>query len=247
MAGIVIAGGVMSMKQLVWLVLLVSATVRAESDCAHTSRERYVSGWEEVDAEQRLHRRITPDAAVNCSYFPDQSQKLNVLARYEQGVLNGAEYKVYYTDGSAVIQGEPGKPLANADHMDNWKLVCRQSRQSGPYQCTLSKGDLLLRKMADGTLTLNIGEHQRANSQLLLRVDTQWAVTAPAETGFSAEQTTQLVEQMLAGKHADTRYQSALRQGPSDKTISLFGFNQALEILDDVLDQLNAAPADQRQ
>jgi hypothetical protein len=234
------------MKRLVWAALLVSANVSAGADCAHTSRERYVSGWEEVDAEQLLHRRITPDAAVNCSYFPDQSQKLNVLAKYEQGVLNGAEYKVYYADGSAVIQGERDQPLSDADYLDNWKLLCGNGQQSGTYQCTLSKGDMSLRKMADGTLTLNIGEHHRATSQLLLRVDTHWALTAPAESGFSAEQTRQLVEQMPAGTHVDTRYQDASRQGPSDKTMSLFGFKQALEILGEVLDQLNTAPTDQK-
>ena len=57
-------------------------------------------------------------------------------------------------------------------------------------------------------------------------------------------QTSKLLEQMRAGKQADTRYQHASRQGPSDETISLFGFNAALEILKAVLYQLNTPPAD---
>ncbi len=232
------------MKRLVWSALLVSVTVSADPDCTRISREQYVSGWEDVDAEQLLHRRITPEGVINCAYFPDQSEKLNVLARYEQGVLNDAEYKVYYTDGSAVIQGERDKPLADADYTDNWQLKCMQSVQDSPYFCTLTKRDVLLRKDVDGTSTLNIGEHHQPNSQLLLRVDTQWAVTAPAETGFSADQTSKLLEQMRAGKQADTRYQHASRQGPSDETMSLFGFNPALEILNAVLYQLNTPLAD---
>ena len=232
------------MKRMVWAALFISATVGADSDCAHTSRERYVDGWEVVDAEQLLRQRISPEGAINCTYFPDQEQKQNVLARYEQGMLNGAEYKVYYADGNAVIQGERDKPLSTADYPDNWKLVCASGPQGTPYHCTVSKGDMVLRKDADGRLGLNIGENHRAGSQLLLRVDSNWAVTASAETGFSTDQTRQLVEQMLAGKQADTRYQEASRQGPSDKTISLFGFKQALEILGEVLDQLNTPPAD---
>jgi hypothetical protein len=232
------------MKQLVWTALLVSASVNANPDCARSSREHYVSGWEEADADQLLHHRIAPGGVINCTYFPDQDQKLNVLARYERGVLNGAEYKVYYADGSAVVQGERDKPLSSADYLDNWRLVCKNTPQSGHYQCTMSKGDMFLRKDADGALTLNIGENHRTGSQLLLRVDTHWAVTASAETGFSADQTRQLVEQMSTGKQMDTRYQDASRQGPSDKTTSLFGFNQALEILGEILGQLNTPPTD---
>jgi hypothetical protein len=234
------------MRRLVWAALLFSVTASADTDCARSSREQYVGGWEDVDAIQLLHRRITPEGVINCTYFPDQTEQLNVLARYEQGVLNGAEYKVYYADGSAVIQGERDTPLANADYTDNWRLVCKPAGQGSPYSCTISRGDVLLRKDADGALTLNIGEHQRADSQLLLRVDTQWAVTAFAATGFSVAQTSQLLEQMRAGKQAATRYQHASRQGPSDMTISLFGFNQALEIMNAVLEQLNAPPADQK-
>jgi hypothetical protein len=231
------------MKLLVSAALLVSATVSADPDCASRSREQFVAGWEEADAQQRLHHRITPGGIVNCTYFPDQEQHLNVLARHEQGVLNGAEYKVYYTDGSAVIQGEAGTPLSSADYTDNWRLACKNAGAGNPYHCTLRKGDLLLRQDADDRLSLNVGEQHQRGSQLLLRVDTNWAVTAPADAGFSTEQTDKLLAQLRTGKQVDTRYQHAARQGASDQTISLFGFGPALQILGTVLDQLNAPPA----
>lgn len=234
------------MKQLVWAALLVSAGASADTDCTHTSRESYVSGWEEVDAQQLLHRPVMPQGTVNCTYFPDQDQKLNVLARFEQGVLNGAEYKVYYADGSATIQGERDQPLGSTDDPDNWRLLCKSAGHDRLYHCTLNKGNLLLRKGADGAMTLTVGEQHRPDSEVLLRVDRNWAVTAPADSGFSVEQTGTLIEQMRTGQQADTRNQHLSRQGPSDKTLSLFGFNAALEILNNVFNQLNTPPPEQK-
>lgn len=230
-------------KQLLWGALLASATASAGPECVHISRELYVDGWEVAHSKEVIYRRITPQAVVNCRYLPDQGQKLNVLARYEQGVLNGAEYKLHYTDGSAVIQGERDKSLQNAGYTETWRLVCKTAQPGNSRSCTLNKGDIHVRKDSDGTLTLDIGENRRAKSQVLLRVDTNWAVTTEAENGFSPDQTNVLVEQMKHGRQADTSYQDASRHRATDKTTTLFGFSQALDILDNVLGQLNTPPA----
>jgi len=230
-------------KQLLWGALFASTTASAGPECVHISRELYVGGWEEAHSTEVIYRRITPQAVINCRFLPDQGQNLNVLARYEQGVLNGAEYKLHYTDGSAVIQGERDKSLQNADYTEAWRLVCKTAQPGNSHSCTLNKGDIYVRKDPDGTLTLDIGENRRAKSQVLLRVDTNWAVTTEAENGFSPDQTNMLVKQMKQGRHADTRYQDASRHRATDKTTTLFGFSQALDILDNVLRQLNTPPA----
>lgn len=227
------------MQRLIWAALLIGSAVRAAPDCTHTSREQYVSGWEEVAAAERLQQRITAAGIVNCVYFPDQGQHLNVLARFEQGVLQGAGYKVYYSDGSGVVQGARDQPLAGAGYADTWRLSC--DRTGPPFQCSLARGALVLQQAADGTRTLRIGSDPRAGTQLLLRVDTQWAVTAPAETGFTTEQTRTLLNQLRAGKSAAVGYHEASVRGVSNRTIPLFGFAQGLEILDTVLIQLNSA------
>jgi invasion protein IalB len=163
-----------------------------------------------------------------------------VLARFERGVLQGVGYKVYYSDGSGVIQGVPDQSLAGAGYADTWRLSC--DRSGPPFQCSLARGELALHQTADGTRTLRIGGKPRADTQLLLRVDTQWAVTAPAATGFTAAQTRTLVDQLRAGKSAAIGYHDASVRGVSSRTIPLFGFAQGLEILDNVLVQLNSAP-----
>jgi hypothetical protein len=74
-------------------------------------------------------------------------------------------------------------------------------------------------------------------------VDGNWAVTAPASAGFSTDQVSQLLGQMRSGKKADTSYHSADLQGLSWKTMTLYGFPEALEIMDNVLAQLKTPPA----
>lgn len=232
------------MKPLIWASLLASSVAGAAPECLHTSREHYVSGWEEAASIERIYRPISAQGAIDCAFFPDPENRLNVLVRYEHGSVNGIGYRVHYADGSALIQGNGGIPFANADYADNWKLACRPSAHGQAYHCTLGKGDLRVEKDAQGTPRLAIGEHHRKGSGLLLRVDTNWAVTAPVATGFSAGQTTQLLNQMRAGKKADTGYHDASLQGRTEKPLSLFGFAQALDIMDEVLEQLNNPPAD---
>jgi len=232
------------MKQLVWVALLASASAGAAPECTHVSREHFVNGWEEAPSVELIHQRITPEGVVSCTYFPDPEHSLNVLARYEQGTMNGAAYKISYADGSAVIQGRSDIPPLLTDYTDNWRLVCKQAGAAPLYRCTLSRGDLRVEKDTNGQQRLGIGENHRKDSELLLRVDTNWAVTAPAASGFSTDQTLQLLAQMSNGKKADTRYYHAERQGSSDKTMTLFGFNQAVTIMDNVLKQLKTPPAE---
>jgi hypothetical protein len=233
------------MKSLVWTGLLASSVAGAAPECAHTSREHYVKGWEEAPSIERIYQRISPQSTLGCSYYPDPDNRLNVLVRYELGAVDGVGYKLHYADGSAVIQGNRDVPLAQAGYQDEWKLACRKTPATSAYRCTLSRGDLRLEKDGAGRTSLTIGDNHRPGSELLLRVDTNWAVTAPAADGFSDAQTAQLLHQMRAGEKADTRYHDASLQGASQKPLPLYGFAQALDIMDRILDQLNNPPAEQ--
>lgn len=235
------------MKPLIWAGLLLSTAAGAAPECTQTDREHYVSGWHEAPAAELVRSRITPDSVIGCRFFPDPAGKLNVLARYEQGTLNGVGYRVQYSDGSGVIQGNADAPLATAGYQDNWKLTCRPSEGTPLYRCTLRKGDIGLQKDTGGHRTLLVGENHRKGSELLLRVDGQWAVTAPAGSGFTGEQTARLLTDMRKGRKADTRYHNDSVRAPTDRTVSLYGFAQAVDIMDTVLDQLKILPQDPRQ
>ncbi len=228
------------MKLLLCTALLASSGANAANECTQTDREHYNSGWKEARSVERIQQAIEPGGHVGCKFLPDPENRLNVLARFEQGTLDGVAYQVQYADGSAVIQGNRDEQPWNPDARSNWRLRCPQAG-TGRYHCTLSKGDLRVQKGSDGAVKLAIGENHRADSQLLLRVDDHLAISAPAATGFSADQIRQLLAYMRVGKKADTQYHPVGLQGAIEKPMSLYGFSQAEAIMDKVLTQLGSS------
>jgi len=230
------------MKAWIWAGLLVSSAAGAAPECTQTSREHYVGGWEEAPAVEVIYRRITPGGVIDCRFLPDPTNRLNILARYERGTVDGVRYKVHYSDGSAVIQGHADLPLATGNQQDNWNLTCRQSEAEAAHHCTLRKGDISLHKDSENHLTLSIGDNPRTGSEMLLRVDTNWAVTAPADSGFTDQQTARLLSELRNGRKADTRYHNDSVRAPTDRSMTLYGFTQAVEIMDRVLEQRQTPP-----
>lgn len=231
------------MKAWIWAGLLVSSAAGAAPECTQTSREHHVDGWEDVSSVEHIHRRITPGGVIDCRYLPDQSSRLNILARFERGTLDGVGYQVQYGDGSGSIQGHADQPVATADPQDNWKLNCHAAGTASA--CTLHKGDLSVHKDSGNRVTLAIGSNPRKGSEWLLRVDTNWAVTAQADSGFSVEQSERLLSELRNGHKADTRYHGDSVQAPISRTMTLYGFKQAMEVMDRVLEQLrNPSEAD---
>jgi hypothetical protein len=229
------------MKAWIWAGLLVSSAAGAAPECTQTSREHYVEGWEDVSSVENIHQRITPGGVIDCRYLPDRSGQLNILARYELGTLDGAGYKVQYSDGSGLIQGLSDQPVATANPQDNWKLNCHTAGTASG--CTLHKGDIRVHRDSANRVTLTIGVNPRKGSEWLLRVDTNWAVTAPADSGFSAEQTERLLSELRDGRKADTRYHDDSVRAPISRSMTLYGFSQALAVMDRVLEQLRNPPA----
>ena len=212
--------------------MLFSSWAGAEESCAYISRSQYVDGWLDVGSREGLSGRITPGGEVNCSFFPDQDEKLNVLVRQERGDYQGIGYHIFYTDGSGVIQGEEGKPLDVADHKDNWKLRCRKNPADKLSRCVLEKGDLLIHRYQDGSFMVDVGNNKKPGSELLVRVDDNAAITAEAQVGFTQAQTRLILEQMQTGKTLSTRYDDASNAWQTEKTISLFAYPQAAAIVE---------------
>jgi len=212
--------------------MLVSTCGSAEELCAYISRDHYVDGWTEVGSKEGISSGITPGGVVNCSFFPDQSEKLNVLVRQERGNYQDVGYRIFYTDGSGVIQGEAGKPLDVADYEDNWRLRCRNNPSDKLGRCVLQKGDISIHRYQDGSFMVDIGSNKSPGSDMLVRIDSNKAITADTQHGFSEQQTSLILEQMETGKTMNTRYKDASNQWETDKTTSLFAYPQAADIVE---------------
>jgi hypothetical protein len=214
------------------LMMLASTCAGAEELCTYISRSHYVDGWTEVGSKEGISTRITTGGVVNCSFFPNESEKLNVLVRQERGNFKGVLYRIFYTDGSGIIQGEAGKPLDVADDKDNWRLKCRSNPADKLGRCVLQKGDISIHRYQDGSFMVDVGGDKKPGSDMLVRIDGNEAITADAQDGFTNEQTGLILKQMKTGKKMSTRYENASNQRETDQTINLFAYPQAAEIVE---------------
>ncbi|GEM_PF-7042862 len=220
------------------LAVSPGAQAGADESCAYVSRVNQVDGWPDVGSRESLSRRITPGGVVNCSFFPDREEKLNVLVRQEQGQYHGIGYRIFYTDGSGIIQGNVDSPLDGSGNHEHWQLRCRKHPKDRPGECVLHQGDLFIHRFRDGSFTVDVGAAKKPASELLVRIDDHPAFTADAQAGFNAEQTRLMIAQMKAGERLTTRYQDAEKQKESDRTISLSTYPQAAAIVERVADDL---------
>lgn len=189
---------------------------------------------------QAVHSAVSPQGIVNCIYYPSRDQKLNVRVRFETGLFNGVEYKVFYTDGSAFIQGKRNEPLSDSSVEGKWRFSCKSDTAgtADAVRCGLSKGELSIVHTEGRPFEVELGRNLLHGSQLLVRIDENRAITAAAADGFSAEQSAAIITQMRSGKSVDSSYQDLSRQRPTYRTASLFGFVQALDIAAIIFEQL---------
>jgi len=228
------------MKSLIALCAILSSASLADTVCESVSRHRYVNGWQEAATVQRLTAPVIPGGRVDCEYYPDREEQLNLKVMRELGRLDGVEYKLHYSDGSAVIQGENGKRLEVSNYSDNWNLSCRNVESPRPLLCTVTKDDIAITRGTDGKMLLSVGSDYLEPSEILIRVSGQSALRVPAAKGFTPEQVDLIIQQMQTAKSVDSRYHQHDRQRPTDRKTSLYGLNQAVFIMERVMEQLNA-------
>lgn len=209
--------------------------------CRQVHREQVVPGWEEVGSVRVLEAAVLPQGAVDCRFYPDHGQRLNIRVPFETGRLRGADYQVFYTDGSAFIQGQPDRPLAGSEPTLHWQFFCPPETRDSKAQlhCTLRKGALSIHYSPGLPLRLEVGQNRLKGSRVMLRVDENRPLSAPADDGFSPEQTQLLMTQMRNGTRLDSRYHDLSQSAPSYSSTPLFGIDQALEVAGKVFAQLN--------
>jgi len=212
--------------------MLASTCAGAGEFCEYISRNHYVDGWTEVSSKEGINSQITPEGVVKCAFFPDQGEKLNVLVRQEHGLYQGIGYRIFYTDGSGVIQGEAGKPLDVADYQDNWKLKCRANLSEELKRCVLRKGDLFIIRYLDGSYMVDVGSDKKSGSEMQIRVDDNPAFTVNEQHGFTDEQAGLILEQMKTGRKLYTRYAGVSNQRETEKTINLFAYSRVTDIVE---------------
>ena len=195
---------------------------------------------------QRITAQVITGSKVYCDYYPDREQQLNLLVAREHGFIDGVEYELHYADGSAVIQGEVGKGLDNAEYTDNWHLSCRNSESAGQVLCNINRDDIVIKRSVDGRCGLTVGADYLKSSDMLIRVKEQSAVKASAAEGYTPVQNDRIIQQMRAGESLDSRYHKRDRQRPTDRKISLYGFNQAMFLMEKMHGTVATWKADER-
>jgi hypothetical protein len=165
--------------------------------------------------------------------FDLMSGSNNVLHRVESGTLNGAKYRFDYTYGSGSVQGLPTNVLdiLKDNYDENWDLRCMQDGMSDTHYCAMSRTGLIVGVFGASSYFVQIGNDHFPGSSIALRIDNAAPVTAPADPGFSPQQEAALVSAMKGGTSVLTRYVEWPHESNKDRSISLFGFGTALQII----------------
>jgi len=163
------------------------------------------------------------------------------ILRVETGSYQGALYRVFYTDGSGTVQGDPASTLDYRSDMGrkNWNMQCKSDQMDDTHWCSLSKDDLTVGIWKDGSTFISVGSSHYPRTLVTVRVDRQKPVSANEQTSFSSAQAKAIFNQLKAGKSVVTRYQEWPYQSNIDKTTDLYGFTEAWGLLNLVYKNLN--------
>jgi len=221
--------------------LFVAACNATAAPCQATRYEPSFRKDQPIVAADELIKAdgpIIPGGKVVCTVEFDFRTMQNVADRIETGSLNGKEYRFYYSDGSGLVQGLPTSKLnSSAPYANNWSLRCDKDAMSDTHSCSFSRADLTIGTSNNGGHSVTVGYRHYPNSNVGVRVDKNPAVIAPAVNGFSPQQQAELMQQLLSGRAVLTRNVEEPSPMNVDKTMVLFGFAEATQIVD----ALNAA------
>ena len=176
---------------------------------------------------------VIPGGRVVCTVGFDFRSMQNVSDRIETGTLNGKKYRFYYSDGSGLVQGLPANTMdTSTPYSDNWSLRCDTDAMTDRHWCSFSRADLTVSTAENNGHSVTIGYRHYPKSNIGLRVDKGDPIIASAEQGFSLQQEAELMQQMLSGRTVLTRNVEESSPMNIDKTVTLFGFSEAVQIID---------------
>lgn len=222
------------------LAIAVAALAPHFTQAAQCPNMQYESGYKKdkptVVAPEMVNvvGPIIPGGKVVCLVsFDLMSGKNNVLHRVESGMLNGAKYRFYYTDGSGSVQGLPTNALdiLKDKYDENWNLRCKQDGMSDTHYCVMTRASLMVGVSGASAYFVQVGNDHFPGSSIALRIDKAAPIIAPADVGFSPKQEAALVAAMNEGTSVQTRYVEWPHESNKDRKINLFGFGAALQVI----------------
>lgn len=214
--------------------------VSAEIVCPSTEYDSsYKSNLPIVDSNELITAQssLLPGGKVVCKVsFNYETLKNNSRTRIEEGVYKGIKYRIYYSDGSGSVQGLPSNTLdyVHDKYETNWSTGCKKDEMDDTHWCSLDKGDLRVGIWKDGSHFVWVGGSHYPGSSIAVRIDKGQPISAAEKTGFSKQQSESILGHFKKGEAVLTRYQEWPYTSNKDKTIELFGFNEAWEILGNI-------------
>lgn len=209
----------------------------ADMVCADTKFDKgYKSNLAIIDEDELIkgNNALFQSGTITCNVsFDYKTLKNNKRMRTETGSHDGIKYRIYFSDGSGTVQGLPTNTLdyVGDQHGTNWSTRCKRDEMDDTHWCALDRGDLRIGIWKDGTPFVSIGNSHYPNSDIAIRVDKNKPITASEKIGFTSAQSIEIIDQLKKGNSVLTRYQEWPYQSNKDKSLELFGFPQAWEIL----------------
>lgn len=162
-------------------------------------------------------------------------------SKIETGDLQGVEYFIDYTAGTAIFEGKPGNGVEakfNANQPDNWRINCTKDAITDARYCWMRKESLVLQLNGRGQWLVFVGNSPYAGLTVRLRVDKKPALTGNHADGFSGRSAAAVISQLKAGQSVVTRHQTSRYDYHTDTAFDLYGFRQSLAFMEWAINRL---------
>jgi hypothetical protein len=173
---------------------------------------------------------FAPEAKIKCDLnwriFSSEPIKQYQI---EQGTKEGIPYDVYYVDGSGSI---PNNPTNETDYLKEWHFHCEKDAIEDTKSCYVNYGSFFIWQYGDGSRMVHIGGNSYPGSEIVIRIDGGTPVRASEKTGFSKEQSRQIINALKSAKKVVTRWREWPSGSNKDEEWEIYNFPMVLERLD---------------
>ncbi len=166
-------------------------------------------------------------------FGPSSTVKLEFNGqKIETGILNGVEYRIYYSDGSGSFVGRRGGNLADVMSFQyNWHVSCRKDVITDGKSCFMNRGATFVFVDDTGAYNLHLGTDHYPGSDIVIRIDNGKPIFMNSRTStgsFGPRLSAAIIQSISKAKTVTTRYYKWPRNLPLDATWEPYGFNEAL-------------------